>query len=256
MKITIVQPATVWENKPSNFKNIDQLIRNHFGKTDLVVLPEMFTIGFTLNAEKFAEDTDGETFRWMTNLSQKGNFAVCGSMIIRSADKYFNRFAFVTPQKECFFYDKHHLFSLANENEIFARGISRQIFKYNGFRFIPLICYDLRFPVWSRNRGDYDVMICVASWPDVRRVAWNSLLKARAIENQCYVVGVNRTGIDNEGLKYAGDSVVIDPLGKILGKVNDYEEGLTTVEISLPDLQNFREKFPFWKDADNFSLNI
>jgi omega-amidase len=256
MKITIVQPGTIWEDKPANIRNIEQIIRNHFGKTDIVVLPEMFNTGFTLNAEKLAEESDGETYKWMTDLSLRGKFAVCGSFIIRSSGKYYNHFSFVTPHKEYFSYNKRHLFSLADENEIFTGGTDRQVFNFNSFRFLPLICYDLRFPVWCRNRGDYDVLICVASWPDVRREAWKSLLKARAIENQCYVVGVNRTGTDNEGLKYAGDSVVIDPLGKILGKVNDYEEGSATVEISLSELKNFREKFPVWKDADDFTLNI
>ena len=221
----------------------------------MIVLPEMFTTGFTINAEKLAEEFNGETYKWMTNLSLNGNFAVCGSFIIRSANKYYNHFLCVSPQKEYFSYNKRHLFSLANENEIYTRGKYRQVFNYNSFRFLPIICYDLRFPVWCRNRGDYDVLVCVASWPDVRREAWNSLLKARAIENQCYVIGVNRTGIDNEGLKYAGDSVVIDPLGKILGNVNEYEEGSATVDISLSELQNFREKFPVWKDADNYTLS-
>jgi len=256
MKITIVQPETIWEDKLVNIKNIEQMIHNQSGKTDIVVLPEMFTTGFTLNAEKLAEVSEGETFNWMTNLSVRGNFSVCGSFIIRSANKFYNHFAFVTPQKEYFSYDKRHLFSIGGENEIYTTGKNRLTFIYNSFRFLPLICYDLRFPVWSRNRGDYDVLICVASWPDIRRHAWNSLLKARAIENQCYVVGVNCTGTDNEGFRYAGDSVVIDPLGKILGQVNEYEKGSATVEISLSELQNFREKFPVWKDSDDFSLNI
>ena len=145
---------------------------------------------------------------------------------------------------------------MAGESRIFEKGKSRIIINYSGFRFLPIICYDLRFPVWCRNRGDYDVLICVANWPDVRREAWNSLLKARAIENQCYVVGVNRVGCDNEGLCYAGESVVIDPLGKILCSLNPYEEGIATADISLSELQSFREKFPVWKDADNFSLKI
>ncbi|MBA4323100.1 MAG: amidohydrolase [Odoribacter sp.] len=256
MKITIVQPDTIWEDKQANFSNIKQILRNHPGETDIVVLPEMFTTGFTLNAERLAEEPDGETHKWMANLALSVNSAICGSFIIRSGNNYYNRFAFITPGNAHFSYDKRHLFSMADENRIFTSGKTRQVFEYNGFRFLPLICYDLRFPVWSRCRGDYDAIICVASWPDVRREAWNSLLKARAIENQCYVVGVNRTGVDNEGLKYAGDSVIIDPLGKILTMVKEYEAGSATADISLPELQNFREKFPVWKDADDFSLNI
>jgi omega-amidase len=256
MKITIVQPETIWEDKQANFINITKLVRKHSGKTDIVVLPEMFATGFTMNAEILAEKVTGATISWMTDLSVKGNFAVCGSFIFRSANKYYNRFAFVTAQQDLIIYDKRHLLSLAGENEIYSCGKIRKIFNYKDFRFLPLICYDLRFPVWCRNRGDYDVMICVASWPDIRSDAWNSLLKARAIENQCYVVGVNRTGTDNDGLKYAGDSVVIDPLGKILGKINEYEEGSAAIEISLSELRNFREKFSVWKDSDHFSLNI
>jgi omega-amidase len=256
MKITIVQPETIWEDKPANFINIRQLILNISGKTDMVVLPEMFTTGFTLNAKKNSEESEGETFQWMTEISLAGDFATCGSYITRSGNKYYNRFTFVTPGNEYFTYDKRHLFSLAGENRIFSPGKIRQIINYKGFRFLPLICYDLRFPVWSRYRGDYDVIICVASWPDVRRDAWNSLLKARAIENQCYVIGVNRAGTDNQGLKYAGDSVIIDPIGKTAVKVNEYEAGTATFEISLSELRNFRKLFPVWKDADDFSLNI
>lgn len=256
MKITIVQSDTRWEDKPANFRNIENLLKSLSRKTDLVVLPEMFTTGFSLNVEKLYEGLYGETFNWMINLSREGNFALCGSYIARSVDKYYNHFTFVTPQKEHFSYDKRHLFSLAGENKIYTGGVNRMVFAYKDFRFLPIVCYDLRFPVWIRNRGDYDAIICVASWPDVRREAWNSLIKARAIENQCFVIGVNRCGTDAEGLTYAGDSVVIDPQGNILTRVNEYEEGIKTVEISLSDVQHFRKKFPVWKDADDFSLNL
>jgi omega-amidase len=256
MKITIVQPEIIWEDKQANLNKIEQMICYHSGKTDIVVLPEMFTTGFTLNAGKFAEELNGETYRWMINISSRGNFAVCGSFIMRSDNKYYNHFSFITPQKEYFSYNKRHLFSQGGENEVYISGNERKVFNYYGFRFLPIICYDLRFPVWSRNRGDYDILICVASWPDVRREAWNILLKARAVENQCWVIGVNRVGTDNKNLRYAGDSVVIDPLGKILGNVNENVEGSATIEISLSELLDFREKFPVWKDSDDFSLNI
>jgi omega-amidase len=256
MKITIIQPDTIWEDKEANFRKIERIIRDHSGKTDVVILPEMFTTGFTLNAEQLAEDLNGETSAWMTNLSEEGNFAVCGSSIIRSDNKFYNHFSFSAPNNVIYSYDKRHLFSLGGENKIFTPGSGRVTFEYRGFRFLPIICYDLRFPVWSRNTGDYDMMICVASWPDVRREAWNSLLKARAIENQCFVAGVNNTGMDREGYKYAGDSVVLDPLGKILGKVNEYEEGSATIEISLKDLQVLRKKLPFLMDADDFNLKV
>lgn len=256
MIISIVQPSTIWEDKPANFKKIEDLASGLGGKTELMVLPEMFSTGFSLNAKQLAEIKEGETFNWMKKLAAKGNFAVCGSIITSSENKFYNDFLLVTPDNEAFTYYKRHLFSMAGENRIFDKGNSRIIINYSGFRFLPIICYDLRFPVWSRNRGDYDILICVSNWPDVRREAWNSLLKARAIENQCYVVGVNRVGCDNEGLCYAGESVIIDPLGKIICKVNPYEEGSATADISLPELQSFRDKFPVWKDADDFSINI
>jgi omega-amidase len=256
MKITIVQPDTVWEDKAANFKNIGRIINNLPEETDIVVLPEMFATGFSLNAEILAEEYNGETFNWMRNLSQSNKFSICGSFILRSEGKFYNHFLFGSPQNEVYSYDKRHLFSLAGENEIFENGKIRQVFTYKTFRFLPLICYDLRFPAWIRNREDYDAIICIASWPEIRGEAWNILLRARAIENQCFVIGVNRTGFDNEGLRYAGDSVVIDPLGQVICKVNKYEEGAATVEISLSELQNLRTKFPVWKDADNFSLNL
>lgn len=256
MKITIIQPDTIWEDKNANLRKIERIIKGHSGKTDVIVLPEMFTTGFTLNAGQLAEEVNGETTTWMSTLSAEGNFAVCGSSIIRSEGRYYNHFSFLAQHNISFSYDKRHLFSLGGENKIYTPGTRRVTFKYGDFRFLPVICYDLRFPVWIRNRGDYDVMICVASWPDVRREAWNSLLKARAIENQCFVIGVNNTGTDKEGYNYAGDSVVLDPLGKVMGQVNEYQEGSATVEISLKNLQDLRNKLPFLKDADDFSLNV
>ena len=256
MKITIIQHDTIWEDKPANIKNIERIISKLSEKPDIVVLPEMFTTGFTSNAGRLAEDLNGATFQWMSNLSITGNFAVCGSIIIWSDGKYYNRFLFITPEKKNFYYDKRHLFSLGGENEIYTKGKLRQVINYDNFRFLPIVCYDLRFPVWCRNRGDYDVLICIASWPEIRRDAWNSLLKARAIENQSYAIGVNRTGTDNDGYKYAGDSVVLDPLGNIVGKVGEYQEGSVTVEISLSELKTFRGKFPFWKDSDDFSIEL
>jgi omega-amidase len=256
MQVSIIQPSTIWEDKAANFEKIEGLIGSSVLKTDLVVLPEMFSTGFTLNADTLAEDKNGRTYNWMKRLAGNGSFAVCGSMITSSDSKFYNHFQFVTPGNEDFTYYKRHLFGMAGENKIFSKGNSRIVFNYKGFRFLPIICYDLRFPVWIRNRGDYDVLICVSNWPDIRREAWNSLLKARAIENQCYVVGVNRVGKDKEGLSYAGESVIIDPLGKILCDLNLYEEGVATADISLTVLQSFREKFPVWRDADDFSIII
>jgi len=256
MKTTIIQPQTIWEDKRSNFEKIEKIISSFSEASDIVVLPEMFSTGFTLSAEMLAEEFNGETLKWMSDLSSINQFAVCGSFIIRSAGNFYNRFTFVAPDKESFYYDKRHLFSLGGENEVYTCGKSRKPINYKGVRFLPIVCYDLRFPVWCRNRGDYDVLVCVASWPEVRREAWNNLLKARAIENQCYVVGVNRTGTDNTGLKHAGDSAVYDFIGRKIAKVDEYIEGSVTVDISMSELENFREKFPVWKDSDDFIINI
>jgi omega-amidase len=256
MKITIVQPDTIWEDKKANFIRIGQMLENLPGSTDIIVLPEMFNTGFSLDAEELSEKPGEETFKWMNDQSAASSSAICGSYIIRSGSDYYNRFLFVSPEQMHEQYDKRHLFGMAGENRIFTAGKSRKVFEYMGFRILPIICYDLRFPVWIRNRGDYDLIICVASWPDTRREAWNSLLKARAIENQCYVAGVNRAGRDGEGLSYAGDSVVLDPLGKVIAKINEYEEGMATAEISLKQLREFRERFPVWQDSDNFTLDL
>jgi len=256
MKIAIIQPDTVWEDKKANFSNIEKMISGYPVSADLVVLPEMFSTGFSLNADILSEEEKGETFLWMKRTASNGNFSICGSFIKKSNEKYFNQFTIIEPEGYYEFYNKRHLFSLVNENRIFTPGNERKIFQLAGMRFLALICYDLRFPVWSRNRNDFEAIICIASWPDVRREAWQTLLKARAIENQCYVIGVNRTGVDNEGFKYAGDSVILNPAGKILAKVNDYEQGIATAEITTEELTRFREKFPFWKDADDFSINM
>jgi omega-amidase len=255
MKVTIVQPSTVWENKEANLINLEQLLFNHYEMTDLVVLPEMFTTGFSLNAGTLAEQQDGRTKDWLYSLVLRGKFAICGSFIVISGSNYYNRFLFIDTENGSYSYDKRHLFGVAGETKVFTHGNKREIINYCGFRIFPIICYDLRFPVWCRNRGEYDLLICVASWPDVRRDAWKSLLRARAIENQCYVVGVNRTGTDNEGYNYAGDSVIIDPAGKILVQVDDYEQGSATADISLTELQSFRERLPFLKDSDDFEIH-
>ena len=256
MRIAIVQPVTVWEDKKANFSNIEKMVLEYATPADLVVLPEMFSTGFSLNAASLAEDEKGETFQWMKKTASNGNFSLCGSFITKRDKSFYNQFTLITPGGDFQSYNKRHLFSLAGETRIFTPGKERKIILLNGIRFLALVCYDLRFPVWSRSRNDYDAIICIASWPDVRREAWQSLLKARAIENQCYVIGVNQTGTDNDGFKYSGDSVILNPAGKILAKVNDYEEGITSVEISIEELIQFRGRYPFWKDADDFSINV
>ncbi|MEI6049208.1 MAG: amidohydrolase [Bacteroidota bacterium] len=256
MKISIIQPDLSWEDKSGNFKNLKELILPLYNKTDIVVLPEMFNTGFSMNPEQLCESLKGETFEWMESISRKGNFGLCGSYIVKQDTHFFNRWVFVSPEKECWYYDKRHLFSIAGENKFFSPGNIRLIFSFRGARISPYICYDLRFPVWSRNRNDYDIMINSANWPESRSEVWNTLLRARAIENQCYVAGANRTGTDGNGIKYCGDSMVLDPLGMIISSAKPDEEGSITVEISITELSDFRKKFPVLNDADDFIINF
>jgi predicted amidohydrolase len=256
MKITIVQPDILWEDRAGNLHKLQTMLKEVSGKTDLVILPEMFSTGFSMQSGELSEAYRAQTYQWMENLSQEGNYAICGSYIVKESDNYLNRFVFIAPDRQNFRYDKRHLFSIGGEDLNFTHGNNRLIINFKDYRINAIICYDLRFPVWIRNRNDYDLLICVANWPESRREVWNTLLKARAIENQCYVVGVNRVGTDNSDDKYAGESMILDPKGRIITAINEYEEGIATGEISLSDLQDFRLKFPVWKDADDFTINI
>jgi omega-amidase len=256
MKITIVQTNIIWEDIKGNLKKIRELVRPVFNATDVIVLPEMFSTGFSMNTGYLAEDKETFTFNWMKKLSAEGNFAVCGSYIVRENGSYYNRFHFVTRDGAVNVYDKRHLFSISGEDSVYERGTARLVFNFDNYRICPVICYDLRFPVWIRNRNDYDVLVCVANWPDSRQEVWNILLKSRAMENQCFVVGVNRVGNDGAGYSYAGESVILDPYGKQVALVEKDREGIATAEISINDLEIFRRRFPVWKDADDFTLSI
>ncbi|MGD0582211.1 MAG: amidohydrolase [Bacteroidales bacterium] len=256
MKITILQPDIFWEDKSGNLDSLGMLISKISGTTDMVILPEMFNTGFSMNTRKLAEESRSDTFRWMKNLAMNCGLAICGSYIVKENQKYFNRFLCVTAEGEAWSYDKRHLFSMGGEDHYFTRGIERKIFLYKGFRINPVICYDLRFPVWIRNRNDFDLLVCVANWPDSRKDVWNTLLKARAIENQCFVAGVNRIGRDNDGNNYSGESVILDPHGRIIASLPAAEAGHATGEILMCDLEEFREKFPVWKESDDFSLGV
>jgi omega-amidase len=255
MHISIIQPNLVWEDKTANFNNLSRLISPLFNKTDIVVLPEMFNTGFSMDTEKLCELSGGETFEWMMNLSQNGNFGICGSYIVKENDNFYNRWIFISPEKEFWKYDKRHLFSMGGEDKSFTRGKTRLLFTFRGLRISPYICYDLRFPVWSRNRNDCDMLIYAANWPNVRQDAWNILLKARAIENQCFVAGSNRVGSDNNGLEYCGDSMLISPKGEVIKSANLSEECSLTGDISLTELFDFRKKFPVQNDVDSFNID-
>jgi omega-amidase len=255
MKISIIQSSLVWEDKTANFRNLENIIKPLENKTDLVILPETFNTGFSMNPEKLGEVENGETLDWMKQVASAGNFGLCGSYIIKDNGNYYNRWIFVSPGKDVYKYNKRHLFSIGGEGKMFTRGDARLVFTFRGFRISPYICYDLRFPVWSRSRNDTDLMIYAANWPEVRREVWNTLLKARAIENQCYVAGANITGTDGEGIKYCGDSAIINPRGEVIASDSPDKEAVISAELSLQELNDFRIKFPVFNDADSFEIN-
>lgn len=265
LRITLVQTSLVWENKEENLQRFDRLLQSDHlkGKTDLIVLPEMFTTGFTMNAHVVAETMDDKTVAWMQKKASELDAVITGSVVIKENERYFNRLLWVTPSGEVGRYDKRHLFTMADEHHYFSAGIERRIFSLKGWRILPLICYDLRFPAWSRNvdfkpttndYAFYDVLMYVANWPEVRRDPWQKLLLARAIENQAYVVGVNRIGNDEKGIHYAGDSALIAPYGSYQMQCRAYEEHVTTTVLKYDELAAFRKKFPVLNDADRLDL--
>jgi len=256
MRISLIQTDLYWEKRDANLEKIETVIDTISSKTDLVILPEMFSTGFSSNAEKLSESPGSVTFQWMKERAQKGNFGICGSYIIMEEGKYFNRWIFVSPEGEVWTYDKRHLFSPGNENRTYTAGKSRIIFSFRDVRICPNICYDLRFPVWSRNRNDYDLLINSASWPASRKDAWMTLLKARAVENQCYVAAANRIGIDGNWISHCGESVIFGPRGEFIASGRPNEESVVSGEISMTELNDFREKFPVMNDADRFMIEF
>jgi predicted amidohydrolase len=253
--VAFFQYDIVWENKPANLKKIKEQLVLLEGTTDLLVLPEMFTTGFSMNASELAETNTGETISTVKEWAGLFGMAMAGSFIARENSKFYNRAFFITPAQEVYFYDKHHLFSIGTENHIFSAGNERTIVPYKGWNICLQICYDLRFPVWSRNRNnEYDLLLYMANWPASRISSWNHLLPARAVENLAYVCGVNRVGKDGMDLNYNGFSSVYDMKGELLGSLSPFEEGCVSVEISLEQLHEFRKKFPVWKDADSFEI--
>ncbi|HBE40058.1 MAG TPA: amidohydrolase [Bacteroidales bacterium] len=254
MKVSIIQPDTRWEDKVSNFSILDDIISDIKSDTDIIILPEMFSTGFSMNNTELSEPPGGETYDWMISMAEKTNSALCGSYMIRSGLRYLNRWVFVTPEKRSWSYDKRHLFRMGNEHLYFSPGNKRLTFSFRGVRIFPGVCYDLRFPVWSRNINNYDLLINSANWPSPRRNVWLTLLTARALENQCYVAGANRIGKDGTGVTYTGDSVIISPGGKILASAGKNTECSITAEISITELKEFRTKFPVLKDIDKFTI--
>lgn len=251
MIITTIQSDIIWENISENLKNYESKIENL--NSDVIVLPEMFSTGFTMNPESLAEEMTGTTVNWMKENSKKINSAICGSVIIKEDNKYYNRFIWVNPDGTLYHYDKKHLFSFAGEDKNYTAGDSKIIIEYKGWKICPLICYDLRFPVWSRNTEDYDILIYVANWPVKRKHAWKTLLLSRAIENQCYVVGVNRVGFDNNSNFYSGDTSIVNALGELL-YIRSHSEDVFTTTLDKEELNKIRKKLPFLDDRDNFEI--
>lgn len=254
LKISCIQADLAWENIDQNLAKFSQLLYQVPLDSEMVILPEMFTTGFSMNSANLAEPMDGKTFNWLKTEAKKHKKIILGSAIIQDENKYYNRCITMFPDGKFYTYDKGHLFRMEKEHEDFTKGDSKTIFEHKDWRINTMICYDLRFPIWSRNIGDYDLLIYIASWPESRREVWNTLLKARAIENQAYVVGVNRIGKDGEGISYSGDTVIIDPKGQIIEKAQDYKEEIISAELSLNELNAFREKFPVFLDADKFKI--
>ena len=248
MKISILQQDIVWADVEANIRRADAAVDAMPG-SDLYVFPEMFSTGFCTEPEGVAEYADGRTLEWMKSKSAEVNAAIAGSIAVDENGRYYNRFYFVKPDGSVFSYDKKHLFTHGGEHQYFTAGDERVVVEYRGVRILLEICYDLRFPVWSRNHGDYDMILYVASWPTVRLEAWKSLLVARAIENQCYVAGVNRVGNDPAN-EYSGGSMVIDPYGKVIARCEDGVEMAVSAEIDMDALETFRMKFPVLNDSD------
>lgn len=254
MKATIIQCGLKWEDRDANLSQISSMLDAAAPGNGIVVLPEMFATGFTMNPGPIAEGMDGPAVRWMKERSATGGYALCGSLIIGEGDKFYNRMIFVTPSGEVAFYDKRHLHSMSGEHTVYSRGNKRVVTGYSEFSFNLQVCYDLRFPVWSRNRGDTDVIIYSANWPSVRSSVWKALLVARAIENQCYVIGVNRVGVNPDGTSYNGDSAIIGPKGELLASLEPGAEGVATAELSREALDKYRTDMPVWRDSDEFSI--
>ncbi len=267
LHVTLIQADLIWEDKQANLIRLEELIGQAEGPLEVVVLPEMFSTGFSMNPETLAEPMEGTAVNWMINVAKKFRCILTGSLIIRENDKFYNRLVWVQPDGRIGCYDKKHLFGFARENDHYEAGNKRLIVSVNGWKICPLICYDLRFPVWSRNNAgwrtdeesaavpsiQYDVLIYVANWPERRSLAWKTLLQARSIENQSFVVGVNRVGVDGKEISYSGDSAVYDPLGEVLWQQSGYEI-VKTVRLSRQRLEETRTNLPFLKDADRFLL--
>ncbi len=258
LTISIIQTNLFWEDKAANLEMLGRKIISISEKTELVILPEMFTTGFSMKPETFGETMDGPTIQWMKDLAARKKIIITGSLIIEENGAYFNRLIWMLPNGELGYYNKRHLFAFGDEHNHYSPGNKKLIASVKGWKINLQVCYDLRFPVWARQtpgaeENKYDLMINVANWPEKRSTAWKTLLAARAIENQCYVIGVNRVGNDGNNISYDGDSMIIDPLGEIIYQKNK-DEDVFTYTLEKENVIQTRAHFPFWKDADSFLI--
>lgn len=259
LNIVLIQNELAWEASTTNRTRFSGMIRS-LEATDLVLLPEMFSTGFTVVPEKVAEEMDGPTVEWMRQTAIEQDIALAGSLIIREGGQYFNRLVFCHPDGGMDTYDKRHLFRMGGEHERFGMGRNRLIVTFKGWRIMPLVCYDLRFPVWARNQYNegefgYDLLFYVANWPAARSHHWKSLLTARAIENQCFVAGLNRVGTDGQGISYSGDSRVIGPKGELIAEAEPQTSSILRATLSLEELTDYRRRFQVGMDWDRFSID-
>ncbi|MGC4057735.1 MAG: amidohydrolase [Chitinophagaceae bacterium] len=254
LKVSLIQSDLAWEAPDTNLRRLEEKIAALSGKSHIAILPETFTTGFSMNAPELAEEMDGPGVRWMQDCAHRYRIIITGSMIIRDGGHYHNRLIWALPNGSRYCYDKRHLFSYAGEDVDFSPGTKRLIVQVNGWKICPMICYDLRFPVWARNTDGYDVLLYIANWPERRNEAWETLLKARAIENQSIVIGVNRVGTDGKGHRYIGNSSIYGPLGELLAKADQADECVVHYTLQHSVIADTRAQLPFLKDMDRFSL--
>ncbi|MCR9260554.1 MAG: amidohydrolase [Pseudomonadaceae bacterium] len=254
LTLSLIQSEVSWHDCGANLNLFSQLLQQVPDNTDLVLLPEMFSTGFTMASEEVAQTMQGEAVTWLRDKAAEIQKHICASVVISDAGRYYNRFLCADPTGALHHYDKRHLFRMADEHQHYSAGENRLIFEVKGWRVLASVCYDLRFPVWLRNTNDYDLMVCVANWPAARQSAWNTLLRARSIENQTFVAGVNRVGTDGNGVVYAGGSGIYAPDGEILAEQLEVAD-IISVSLNPATLLSLRTSFPVWQDADGFQLD-
>ena len=254
LRVTLCQLSLIWENIPANLDRIRELLFKRDQDTDIILLPELFSTGFTMSVSSMAETMDGRTISWMKDVARSRKAILAGSIIIRENGDFYNRLVAMRQDGSSTFYNKRHLFRMSGENEHYSQGSRKMIITAGDWRLCPLICYDLRFPVWSRNRNEYDVLIYIANWPQQRRDVWRTLLMARAIENNSYVIGINRVGSDGMGIGYQGETMLVNFMGQVIEEFSDSSEEIRTLSLDLESLQEFRRKFPVHLDADDFKI--